>query len=445
MDSIPVFQFAIFYNSLLEFTWAAPLTVRGRVHANGNIFLGSAWPLAFNATVTDTGIIIKTNWAGHTLSDYTGSITYSGSPTYSTNVPVLQLPIGTNNTPAAVREIVNMPPPGEDVNSSLGQQRYYNKAEIVLLVSNSIVTAILKNSPSDSSPVTLTSSNSSLALSTNFPFLTITNTFTDQREGKTIKATQIDVGKFNRWVITNTAVLNKLPTNQNLYPNILYVADNRTNSGSELTAIRLTNGVAIPTNGNTGFTVATPNPLYVWGNYNCPNSAALGTTDTSATEPASLVSDALTILSSAWKDSLSSSTFTSRVAVSATINAAILTGVVYSGGSGGTSPFSGGVVNLPRLLEDWGNGSSSVVLTINTSIVNFFNSVRATGPFQNPGVYYYAPTRNFNFDQNFMTATKQPPGPRCSASSCAPVGPIRRPTPPITTRPKPASIRHRRL
>jgi hypothetical protein len=30
-----VFQFAIFYNSLLEFTWCAPMTVNGRTHANG--------------------------------------------------------------------------------------------------------------------------------------------------------------------------------------------------------------------------------------------------------------------------------------------------------------------------------------------------------------------------------------------------------------------------
>jgi hypothetical protein len=37
LDLIPVFQFAIFYNSLLEFTWCAPLTVNGRTHANGNI------------------------------------------------------------------------------------------------------------------------------------------------------------------------------------------------------------------------------------------------------------------------------------------------------------------------------------------------------------------------------------------------------------------------
>lgn len=90
------------------------------------------------------------------------------------------------------------------------------------------------------------------------------------------------------------------------------------------------------------------------------------------------------------------------------MNAAILTGIVYAGGSGGTSPKSGGVVNLPRLLEDWGNGSDR--LTLNGSIVNLFNSVRATAPFRTPGNYYYAPTRDFNFDPNFKDVTKLPPG-----------------------------------
>ena len=35
----------------------------------------------------------------------------------------------------------------------------------------------------------------------------------------------------------------------------------------------------------SGFTVATPNPLYVWGNYNCPNAAYLNTTNTTTCLP----------------------------------------------------------------------------------------------------------------------------------------------------------------
>ena len=126
--------------------------------------------------------------------------------------------------------------------------------------------------------------------------------------------------------------------------------------------------------------------------------------------PASLVSDALTILSGNWADSHSDDPFGTgvRKACNDTVNAAILTGIVYSTGSG-SSQYSGGAMNLPRLLEDWGNGGSTT-LTMNTSIVNFFNSVRATTQFQNPGVYYYAPTRQFTFDNNFTASYKQPPG-----------------------------------
>jgi len=421
MDNIPVYQYAIFYNSLAEFTWAAPLTVNGRTHANGSIFVGSSSPLTFNALVTATGIIVKSNWAGHVLSDYTGAITYKGTPGYSTNCQVLQLPIGTNNSASAVREVVNIPPGGEDVNSAMGQQRFYNKAGVVLLVSNSTVTTVLKTTPSDTSTAPITyaySATNYSAINTNLPFLSITNTFTDQRENsKLVRATQIDVGVLRNYLATNSTITTKFSSGSGYYPNIMYVADFRTttgtSNGTEMTAVRLVNGTIIPTNNSslgapTGFTLATPDPLYVKGNYNCPNSSALNTTNTSQTFPASLVSDSLTILSANWQDSASSGSFASRDAVSTTVNAAILTGVVYSTGAG-TNQFSGGVMNLPRLLEDWGNGGS-ITLTLNTSIVNFYNSVKATNQFKMPGIYYYAPTRQFSFDSNFKDYSRLPPG-----------------------------------
>jgi len=418
-DVVPMFQFAIFYNSLLEFTWAAPLTVRGSTHANTNIFLGSSTPLIFGAFVSSSGIMTKTNWGGYTMSQFTGTITFATNINggYATNFPVLTLPIGTNNTPDAVRQVIDMPPAGESPTSAMGQLRYYNMAGMDLLVSNSTVTAIIKNSSTDPSPITLVVTNygtNSVSLSTNLPFLSVANTFTDQREGKTVLATQVDMGGLTTWVGTNSWIAAKHPTSDPF--NILYVADNRTVTGSQLAAVRLTNGAVLPpapeaSGVPSGFTVATPNPLYVWGNYNCTNSAYLNTTNTTATVPAALISDALTVLSPSWKDSASSASFGTgvRVATSTTLNAAILTGVVYTGGSTGDSPFSGGVVNLPRLLEDWGNGGA-VTLTLNTSIVNLYNSVVATGPWQTPGVYYYAPTRSFNFNSNFLSQGGLPPG-----------------------------------
>lgn len=416
IDSIPVFQFAIFYNGLLEFTWAAPLTVRGRTHSNGSIYTGSSANLTFNETVTSSGVIVKKAWAGHSLSSMSGQIRFNGDPGYSTNVPVLSLPIGTNNTAAAVREIINLPPAGENVNSAMGEQRYYNKAGLVVLVSNSIVTAVIKSAPDDATPATITSALDNVSLSTNLPFLRLDLTFTDQRENKTIRTTEIDMVKYTSWAATNrytdpTSAYTKHPASNPL--NIIYVADFRSVSSSQMTAVRVKNGVNLPSNPGsdgipTGFTLSTPNPLYVLGNYNCSNPSHLNTTNTSSTVPASLISDALTVLSPAWQDSQSSGSFKYRDADNTTVNAAIITGAVDTGGSSGTSPFSGGVVNLPRLLEDWGNGSRR--LTINTSMVKLFNSVKATAPFQNPGYYYYAPTRDFNFDPNFKDPTKLPPG-----------------------------------
>jgi hypothetical protein len=421
---IPVFQFAIFYNGLLEFTWCAPFTVNGRTHSNTNIYTGSSANLTFNTTVTTACTISQPAWFGKTPGQYTGAVNYNGTPGYSTNAQTLTLPIGTNNSSSAIAEIINMPPAGEDPNSAMGQQRYYNKADVVLLVSNSLVSVTLKTSSSDLAPVTILapySSTNYLVVATNFPFLSLTNTFTDQRENKTVTATDIDVSKLKTWLVTNTLVNAKFPNvaglyNSGAYPNIMYVADNRPANSTTLPAVRLLNGGILPTNTSpsgqaTGFTVATPNPLYVKGDYNNP-AAVENSADTSKTFPASLISDALTVLSKNWVDSQSGYALSSgskSKAVSTTINAAILAGNVPSTGSDVNS-YSGGVMNLPRLLEDWGNGSSSVVLTINTSMVNLFSSSRATTQFQSPGVYYYAPSRQFSFDVNFMSQAKIPPG-----------------------------------
>jgi hypothetical protein len=422
-NSTPLF--AIFYNSLLEFTWSGPFSINGPVHVNGDMYTGSAWPLTFNGLVTTTGSICSPAWDGHTTNQYTVSATYNAG--YITNYSPLLLPSITNN----LHEIINLPPAGEDPNSPLGLQRYYNKAPVVLLVSNATVSVTLKSSPWDPSPTTITASYVStnldltnyIQVTTNFPWLTITNTFTDQRESKVVKAADINMGLLARWLFTNVSVNAKFPRTAGTYnpsnaPNILYVADGRTNASGQLTAVRLRNGTVIPTNwvwdvsGHpSGFTVSTPNPLYVWGNYNCPDPSALNTTNTGSAFPASLVADALTLLSSNWVDSQSALLLGSsgkNIAASTTINAAIIVGNVPSTGSGSTQ-FSGGVHNLPRLLEDWGSGTSKT-LTLNSSIVNLFPSIYATNQFQNPGVYYQAPIRQFSYDPYFEYAYRLPPG-----------------------------------
>jgi hypothetical protein len=308
-----------------------------------------------------------------------------------------------------------------------GGLRLYNQAQVLLLVSNGSVTTVIQAAPSvgqlpaaDTGAYVTTYINTNSAnwavISSNLPFLTLlwdTNGFYDGREKTTNITTQINVGVYSNWISTNVQIVGgggvtgKYPIASGTYPTILYVADNRVMS-SKLSVVRLTNGLAPPSNGGQGFTVATPNPLYIWGNYNQTNSSFLGTSNTSSgTVPCALLSDALTILSSSWNDKtdMANHATISSASTKTTVNAAIVTGVVPSTDST-TAGFSGGVHNLPRLLEDWGSST----LWLNTSIINLYVSTRATNKFVNPGTYYQPPTRQFSYDQNFSDPNKVPPG-----------------------------------
>ena len=276
----------------------------------------------------------------------------------------------------------------------MGQQRYYNKAQMLVIVTNNAVNISIRT-PSSTNLTAIT-----FAACTNF--ISTNKTFFDLRENKTIKTTEVDIYNFTKWVATNSTVTNLYGSTP---PDIVYIADNRTNTSSTLDAVRLVNGA---TNLTGGLTLATPNPLYVKGNYNCPNSADLGTTNTTHTQPCSLVSDAFTLLSANWNDAsnYSNGALSSRVPVSTTVNAAIMTGnVPWTNGQ--SSYYSGGANNLPRLLEDW---TSSMATTFNTSFICMFNSTKATGQFQQSGSYYNIPSRNFYFDNNFTDSSKLPPG-----------------------------------
>jgi len=126
----------------------------------------------------------------------------------------------------------------------------------------------------------------------------------------------------------------------------------------------------------------------------------LGTNNTSATRPASLVADAITVLSDNWQDANSTSGVGSRNATATTVNAAFLTGVVETTDAN----YSGGMENFPRFLETWG----STVFTYNGSMIKMFPSQYATGPW-GEGNVYVPPTRNWAYDVNFDDPTKLPP------------------------------------
>jgi hypothetical protein len=252
--------------------------------------------------------------------------------------------------------------------------------------------------------------------------------FYDAREGwhngsgpaKSVQAIQFDVTKFNAW-LTNAA-----PNGGSNYNNecrsfnhkghpidSIYIYNGVPLTSTTLPAVRVANGGMLPTaDGNFGFTLATAQPLYVWGDYNAWNSAgsSLGQNNANYTEPAGLMADAITVLSDGWSDSSTANRFSGGpTAATTTINAACLAGIVESNTNNPASDangYSGGVENYFRLLENWGIGNH---FWFNGSIVAMFPSQYATNCWQQTAGYYTAPGRLWAFNTNFFNASGLPP------------------------------------
>jgi len=390
LASIPIFQFAMYSSGEMEISCGQAFTVTGRVHSNGKLYVEPDSALTFKSSVTAVLSVLFQRDPLDTRTPPSGTVVYA-----QTNQPVypvssLTLPIGTTNTPQAVREIIEPPPLGEDPNSPIGRLRYFNLCDMVLVVSDSGISATSGQQVNGMSTPILTNELAN--------FVSTANSFTDARESKTVKPIDINIGKLTAWSLTNTS-LRFATGGSNLILNSLYVVDNRTLPATSLGAVRVFNGTNLPPN---GLTVATGRPLYVWGDYNELNAANLGTTNTSTTRPASLVGDAITILSDAWLDANSGSM---QPAKPTTVNAAILTGAVDTT----SGQYSGGMENFPRFLESWGSANP---FTYNGSMIKMFPSLYATN-FWN-GVngskhYYDPPKRNWAYDANFDNPLKLPP------------------------------------
>jgi hypothetical protein len=195
--------------------------------------------------------------------------------------------------------------------------------------------------------------------------------------------------------------------------------------------VRLINGDKLPgkfdsaTPENTkGFTVASENGVYVLGNYNATGIAAIGNPtkstdylpqDTADHIPASVVADAVTILSNNWSDARSFTfpfSLGSRKASETFTRFAMLAGDAKSSvngepNQGGGDPrLAGGVHNFKRFLEDWGGFR----LNYAGSLINLYNSHNNNGTFKCCAMVYAPPTRNWVFDSTFLDPRRLPPG-----------------------------------
>lgn len=180
-----------------------------------------------------------------------------------------------------------------------------------------------------------------------------------------------------------------------------------------------------------GFTVASENPVYIWGDYNTSAADAGGWAgDTlpgqgdaiGQVAAASVIADAVTLLSVDWSDLGSMMT---NVTLPTTYRNPTHDGhyrLAIAGGKNMTfqlptytnpaAPYrdfgtDGGVHNFLRYLEDWSNQT----VYYKGSLVSLYYSTYDTGIFKccSPDVYG-VPTRDYYFDLDFSVPAGLPPG-----------------------------------
>jgi len=373
--SVPLFQFAVFYGNDLEIAPGPDMTLLGRVHSNGNLWLQAGSNLYMDSYVTCSGNLLHGRKGPGSVSNGNVYIKDTdGSYQNMKNADGTFLTSATSNwyDSATVRwggrvqdssfgqGELNLPLAGSGDSHDLIERgsgnpdSYEHKADLKIMDGRvyseigGVWTDVTSYLPSG----TIT-----------------TGSFTDGREGTVVNSTDVDVALL--------ASSGYMPTS-----GVIYASDQ---SGGTYNALRLTNGSDV----GSPLSVYSENPMYVQGDFNTVDK-----------QPVALAADAVTFLSNSWDDSKSTWSVSSRVASNTTCNASIMTGNTNTT----SSNYNGGLENLPRFLESW----SGKDFVYTGSLVNLWNSVQATSPWSY-GSYYTAPNRVWSYDTDLDDPSKLPP------------------------------------
>ena len=347
LGTIPLFQFAIFYQNDMEIAPGAPMTISGLVHGNAHIYLEGQAGMTIAGTVSAVDQVIIGEDPLDPSARTLGPISFNGFPPEQNNVNPLNLPVGTNttgtvsNTSQNVYAILQPPMPGQSPTSSTGTNLLYNQADLIVVISNNNTISVTSGAKVNNQATVIPQAQWQTFLSTNGGFY-------DQRDALSVQPITIDVSNLMTWSAANTnlrPVLSSLRGGQAADVESIYVDDQRNTSSNSVNPIYattttlphtyfppvttnkylgyttgytyvtgyttnpvtiaqpgvvLTNGAVLPPN---GLSIATPDPAYIAGNWNVQNSTSAGApsdaglADTSHTLPSAIFADAITILS----------------------------------------------------------------------------------------------------------------------------------------------------
>jgi Tfp pilus assembly protein PilX len=374
---VPIFQFAVFYGNDLEIAPGPDMTLIGRVHSNGNLWLQSNNNLNMDSYVTSSGDIIHgrkgpggvgtgdvrikdasgnyvsmqesggwldandTYWYDSSTSRWDGRVQDASHGQQELNLPL-------NTTGGDAHLLIERETNNPDSYEAKSTLKFINNQAYVK------IGGVWSNVTADMTSKGIISYTA--------------NKFYDDRENKWVDALDLDVTKLydNGYGPSNGVIYNSY-------------------SGSaDFPALRLKNGAEV----DFPLTVASQNPVYTQGNFNSINK-----------KPVAIFGDAVTFLSTAWNDANSSLALSSRIANGTTVNASIMTGNVETT----SSDYSGGFENLPRFLENW----SGKTFGWKGSMVCLWTSEQAIASWN--GTYYSPPNRNWQYDTDLNDPANLPP------------------------------------
>ncbi len=448
---VPLFQFAIFFQDDLEIFNGATMTVDGRVHTNGDLYIspqdGGTTNLTGQVTVANT--LYRGQKSVSSCSGYTGTARVSDTPDKSAP-NYISLP-GCSGSRAVISDVTlwkdnlikgmgEVKVPDVSVIDSFSDNDYWQMADVrFVLRLNSGGDVVTTNAPTGVEVVGTDGANISAATNA-LHDATCTGLITQGGSSYSVgERGSEDVSKLRLFreyqsdAVTNDyqrtfevdmgALLNcmkRFPvilggktlndTTQNGLVFFFAIDGPLSANAQNNYSVRIQNGAQLqstlagaPT--VKGLTLVTDQGLVIWGNYNSTGWI-----------PAAFMSDTLWLLSNAWTDAESTvmDTF-SRAGNATTVYAALLTGIRRTGNANGVAgqdqgadSNGGGSINSFRFNEWFRSASGTPNFTYVGSIVSLGpprRSASTWGPF----TYYSAPNRVWSYETRFNDPDQLPP------------------------------------
>lgn len=423
----PLFQFAVFYDNDLEILPGPSMTLTGRVHSNGDLFLGSGGTLTFNSNhVRVLGEIFRSRKIGGPTRGNVDFRKYVANP-FDASEPIQyeRMLSASQLGPSSVSGYDSAFNLGYDSNGDgdfsdngdylpfeFGSQALWSQPDGYGTAGNTVRTGdhgvTYVSTPSVNSIQTWIDpgdgsgtlekgyyhDNADLAILVDENGLTFTAIMSDGTDVTGLVAPAVEISDIydarqSRSSSNRSTVLEVdmgMLTGLGLLSSegLIYAAHEGLGEGLDASGVVLKNGSSL----EGDVTVVSEGPVYIQGDYNTVNKKA-----------AAVIADAVNLLSNSWDNSKEKGVLPR--ASETDYNVAIVTGSYESE----VGRYNGGFENLPRFHENW----SGIDCNILGSFVNSYDSVHATGSIGGVSNLYRPPGRKWSYDPDFNTVGNLPP------------------------------------